>query len=135
VRDGYSGYQHLERIEHAWRGIHLFRDLRSVNDPDPHGQSWAAMMVRTLLIANNLAHQARAQGLRPERMRTRNCAPVSRTCAKNAPPSNARSARSRVRPGSAAMSSRRTSPCAIADIARREYPAAPTAPRGYRTAA
>lgn len=62
VRDGYAGYTHLEQIEHAWCGIHLIRDLRAVNDPDPEGQSWASMMVNTLLIANNLAHQARSEG-------------------------------------------------------------------------
>ena len=62
VRDGYAGYQHLDQIEHAWCGIHLVRDLRSVHDPDPAGQSWAAMMVRTLLMANRLAHTARGQG-------------------------------------------------------------------------
>jgi transposase len=62
VRDGYSGYAHLEKIEHAWCGIHLIRDLRAVNDPDPAGRSWAAMMVNTLLIANRLAHRARAHG-------------------------------------------------------------------------
>lgn len=62
VRDGYSGYAHLDQIEHAWCGIHLIRDLRAVNDPDPAGQSWARMMVNTLLIANRLAHRARAQG-------------------------------------------------------------------------
>jgi transposase len=62
VRDGYAGYQHLTEIEHAWCGIHLVRDLRSVSDPDPDGQSWALMMVRTLLRGNTLAHQARAVG-------------------------------------------------------------------------
>jgi len=62
VRDGYAGYQHLTEIEHAWCGIHLVRDLRSVSDPDPVGQSWAAMMVRTLLMANRLAHTARDHG-------------------------------------------------------------------------
>lgn len=62
VRDGYAGYQHLTEIEHAWCGIHLVRDLRSVSDPDPDGQSWALMMVRTLLRGNALAHDARAAG-------------------------------------------------------------------------
>jgi transposase len=62
VRDGYAGYAHLEAIEHAWCAIHLIRDLRSVSDPDPDGQSWALMMVRTLLRGNTFAHDARAQG-------------------------------------------------------------------------
>lgn len=62
VRDGYAGYAHLDRVEHAWCGIHLVRDLRAVNDGDPAGQSWAGMMVRTLLRGNTLAHQARDTG-------------------------------------------------------------------------
>jgi transposase len=62
VRDGYAGYTHLEQVEHAWCGIHLVRDLRAVHDGDPGGQSWAAMMVRTLLRGNTLAHHARDAG-------------------------------------------------------------------------
>jgi transposase len=62
VRDGYAGYEHLDQIEHAWCGIHLVRDLRSVHDPDPAGQSWAEAMVTTLLLANDAAHTARAEG-------------------------------------------------------------------------
>jgi len=61
VRDGYAGYEHLHDIEHAWCGIHLVRDLRSVHDPDPTGQTWADAMVNTLLGANDAAHTARAQ--------------------------------------------------------------------------
>jgi transposase len=62
VRDGYAGYEHLDQIEHAWCGIHLVRDLRSVHDPDPTGQSWAEAMMNTLLLANDAAHTARAEG-------------------------------------------------------------------------
>ena len=62
VRDGYAGYEHLDKIEHAWCGIHLVRDLRAVHDPDPEGQSWAEAMVNTLLLANDTAHTARAEG-------------------------------------------------------------------------
>jgi transposase len=62
VRDGYAGYEHLDKIEHAWCGIHLVRDLRAVHDPDPAGQSWADAMVNTLLLANDTAHTARAEG-------------------------------------------------------------------------
>ena len=62
VRDGYAGYEHLDKIEHAWCGIHLVRDLRAVHDPDPAGQSWAEAMVNTLLLANDTAHAARAEG-------------------------------------------------------------------------
>ncbi len=62
VRDGYAGYEHLDKIEHAWCGIHLVRDLHAVHDPDPQGQSWAEAMVNTLLLANDTAHAARAQG-------------------------------------------------------------------------
>jgi transposase len=61
VRDGYAGYEHLDKIEHAWCGIHLVRDLRAVHDPDPEGQSWAEAMVNTLLLANDTAHTARAE--------------------------------------------------------------------------
>lgn len=62
VRDGYAGYEHLDQIQHAWCGIHLVRDLRAVHDPDPAGQVWAEAMVNTLLLANNTAHTARAEG-------------------------------------------------------------------------
>lgn len=62
VRDGYGGYEHLDQIEHAWCGIHLVRDLRSVHDPDPTGQTWAEAMVNTLLLANDAAHAARDEG-------------------------------------------------------------------------
>src|SRR6266566_6330468 len=62
VRDGYAGYEHLADIDHAWCGIHLVRDLRAVHDPDPAGQVWAEAMVNTLLLANDTAHQARAEG-------------------------------------------------------------------------
>jgi transposase len=60
VRDGYAGYAHLEQVEHAWCGIHLVRDLRAIDDADAAGQSWAGMMVRTLLRGNALAHSARS---------------------------------------------------------------------------
>ena len=62
VRDGYAGYEHLTQIEHAWCGIHLVRDLRSIHDPDPTGQMWAEAMVNTLLLANDTAHAARGEG-------------------------------------------------------------------------
>lgn len=62
VRDGYAGYEHLDKIDHAWCGIHLVRDLRAVHDPDPAGQSWADAMANTLLLANDTAHAARAEG-------------------------------------------------------------------------
>ncbi len=62
VRDGYAGYEHLDKALHAWCGIHLVRDLRAVHDPDPAGQSWAEAMVNTLLLANDTAHAARAEG-------------------------------------------------------------------------
>jgi transposase len=62
VRDGYSGYSHLADIEHAWCGIHLVRDLRSISDPDPGGQVWATAMADTLVLANRTAHTARDQG-------------------------------------------------------------------------
>ena len=60
VRGGYAGYEHLDKIEHAWCGIHPVRDLRAVHDPDPEGQSWAEAMVNALLLANDTAHTARA---------------------------------------------------------------------------
>ncbi|MGH3930761.1 MAG: IS66 family transposase [Pseudonocardiaceae bacterium] len=62
VRDGYAGYEHLTAAVHAWCGIHLIRDLRSVHDPDPTGQVWAEAMVTTLIGANDTAHAARAEG-------------------------------------------------------------------------
>ncbi|MGH2372795.1 MAG: IS66 family transposase [bacterium] len=62
VRDGYAGYEHLDQAVHAWCGIHLVRDLRSVHDPDPAGQTWAEAMANTLLLANDTAHQARTEG-------------------------------------------------------------------------
>ncbi|MGH3612744.1 MAG: IS66 family transposase, partial [Pseudonocardia sp.] len=61
VRDGYADYEHLDRVTHAWCGIHPVRDLRSVHDPDPDGQTWADATVTTLLTANDTAHTARAQ--------------------------------------------------------------------------
>lgn len=62
VRDGYAGYSHLDKIEHAWCHAHLQRDLRAIHDADPHGQSWAEAMGNTLLLANQTACQARGQG-------------------------------------------------------------------------
>jgi transposase len=62
VRDGYAGYEHLDQAEHAWCGIHLVRDLRSVHDPDPAGQSFPDAMINTLLLANDTAQAARAEG-------------------------------------------------------------------------
>jgi transposase len=62
ARDGYAGYEHLDQIEHAWCGIHLVRDPRSVHAPDPEGQSWAEAMVNTSPLANDTAHIARADG-------------------------------------------------------------------------
>jgi transposase len=62
VRDGYAGYDHLDKIKHAWCGIHLVPDLRAVHDPDPEGQSWAEAMVTTPLLANDTAHAALAEG-------------------------------------------------------------------------
>jgi transposase len=60
VRDGYSGYTHLDQILHAWCGAHLLRDLRSVHEGDPAGQLWAEAMATTLCEANKAAHAARA---------------------------------------------------------------------------
>jgi transposase len=59
VRDGYSGYTHLDHIAHAWCGAHLLRDLHSVHEGDPQGQLWAEAMATTLCEANKAAHAAR----------------------------------------------------------------------------
>jgi transposase len=63
VRDGYSGYTHLDHVLHAWCGAHLLRDLRSLHDGDPAGQLWAKAMADTLLDAKHAAEQARADSL------------------------------------------------------------------------
>jgi transposase len=63
VRDGYTGYTHLDHVLHAWCGAHLLRDLRSVHEGDPAGQLWAQAMATTLCEANDAANAARAAGL------------------------------------------------------------------------
>ena len=44
VRDGYAGYGHLTSALHAWCGVHLLRDLKSLYDFEPSQQPWAAQM-------------------------------------------------------------------------------------------
>jgi transposase len=61
MRDGYAGYTHLPAV-HAWCAAHLIRDLRSVSDADPDGQTWALAMSQLLLDANAAAGAARAAG-------------------------------------------------------------------------
>ena len=63
ARDGYGGHTHLDHVPHAWCGAHLLRDLRSIHEGDPVGQSWAKAMADTRLEAKAYADQARAQGL------------------------------------------------------------------------
>lgn len=62
MRDGYSGYAHLDHIPHAWCGAHLLRELHSVHEGDPQGQLWAEAMATTLCEANKAAHAARTAG-------------------------------------------------------------------------
>jgi transposase len=62
VRDGYAGYQHLDKSVHAWCGAHLLRDLRSISDADPDGQQWALAMASVLTDAHHAATAARAAG-------------------------------------------------------------------------
>jgi transposase len=44
VRDGYAGYGHLTSALHAWCGVHLLRDLKSLYDFEPAQQQWAAQL-------------------------------------------------------------------------------------------
>jgi transposase len=69
VRDGYSGYQHLEHAVHAWCGAHLLRDLKGISDQDraPRDargprQEWAAAMAAVLHDALAATQAARAAG-------------------------------------------------------------------------
>lgn len=61
VRDGYAGYEHL-KAAHAWCGAHLLRDLRSISDADPDGQTWATALATTLLDTRQAAIAAREHG-------------------------------------------------------------------------
>ena len=61
VRDGYAGYTHLPAV-HAWCAAHLLRDLRSISDADPDGQSWATATAGVLLDTNTAAAHAREHG-------------------------------------------------------------------------
>jgi transposase len=62
VRDGYAGYKHLTQVEHAWCGVHLFRDLRGTHQADPAEQLWARAMGDLLADAHHQAAAARDQG-------------------------------------------------------------------------
>ena len=62
VRDGYSGYQHLEGAVHAWCGAHLLRDLKGLHDDSPATQQWAAAMAAVLHGALAATRAARAAG-------------------------------------------------------------------------
>jgi transposase len=52
VRDGYTGYAHLDNVLHAWCGAHLLRE------GDPEERLWAAAMATTSSAANKTAHAA-----------------------------------------------------------------------------
>jgi transposase len=62
MRDGYAGYAHLVDALHAWCGAHGLRDLRTVWEADPAGQTWAQAMADLLVYANRAAGAARAAG-------------------------------------------------------------------------
>ena len=62
VRDGYAGYGHLTSALHAWCGVHLLRDLKSLYDFEPSQQPWAAQMAALLIEACDAAAAARAAG-------------------------------------------------------------------------
>ena len=62
VRDGYAGYGHLSSALHAWCGVHLLRDLKSLYDFEPSRQPWAAQMAALLIEARDAAAAARAAG-------------------------------------------------------------------------
>ena len=62
VRDGYAGYGHLTSALHAWCGVHLLRDLKSLYDFEPSQQPWAAQMAALLIEARDAAAAARAAG-------------------------------------------------------------------------
>jgi transposase len=62
VRDGYAGYGHLTGALHAWCGVHLLRDLKSVYDFEPGKQEWAAQMACLLIEARDAASAARLAG-------------------------------------------------------------------------
>lgn len=62
VRDGYTGYQHIDTATHAECGAHLLRALKGVHDADPVGQEWAEAMANTLLIAKDMMAAAVTAG-------------------------------------------------------------------------
>jgi transposase len=47
---------------HAWCGVHLLRDLKSLYDFEPSQQPWAAQMAALLIEARDAAAAARAAG-------------------------------------------------------------------------
>jgi transposase len=62
VRDGYAGYSHLTDALHAWCGVHLLRDLKSLYDFEPGQQDWASQMAGLLIEARDAAWAARLAG-------------------------------------------------------------------------
>jgi len=62
VRDGYAGYGHLTDALHAWCGVHLLRDIKSLYDFEPAQQQWASQMAGLLIEARDAAAAARLAG-------------------------------------------------------------------------
>jgi transposase len=62
VRDGYAGYGHLTDALHAWCGVHLLRDLKSLYDFEPAQQVRASAMAGLLIEARDAASAARQAG-------------------------------------------------------------------------
>jgi hypothetical protein len=47
VPHGYAGYGHLTDALHAWRAVHLLRDLKGLYDFEPGMQDWVPPFWRT----------------------------------------------------------------------------------------
>jgi transposase len=62
VRAGYAGYGHLTSALHAWCGVHLLRDLKSLYDFEPSQQEWASRMAALQIEARDAASAARTAG-------------------------------------------------------------------------
>jgi transposase len=62
VRDGYSGYLHLNQAAHVWCGAHTLRDIKLLHDADPARQPGLAMMRDALLMMLRATHRAQNAG-------------------------------------------------------------------------
>jgi transposase len=62
VRDGYSGYLHLDQAAHVWCGAHTQRDIKLLHDADSDRQPGLAMMRDALLMMLRATHRAQNAG-------------------------------------------------------------------------